>query len=158
MILEVDPQFQIGPDALNNIYVHSSTGQQVPLSALVHTVDHGGAARGQSSGPIPVGDDLVQPAPGVSIGEAVAAIQQIEAAHRQARRARDELPGQRAGVPVSSLSSTPMLIAAALVVVYIILGVLYESMIHPITILSTLPSAGHRRAADADGLPSSIST
>ena len=64
VVLEVDPKFQFGPEALNNIYVNSSTGQQVPLRTLVNSGREGGAARGQSSRPVPVGDDLVQPAAG----------------------------------------------------------------------------------------------
>ena len=79
--------------------------------------------------------------PGVALGDAVAAIQKIEKRRRQAGVAGDLVPGQRAGLPVLAEGHAAT-DRAALVVIYIILGVLYESLIHPITILSTLPSAG----------------
>ena len=80
-------------------------------------------------------------APGVSLGDAVNAIETAKAGSGPAARACRRLPGHGRGVP-GSLANEPMLILAALVTVYIVLGVLYESYIHPLTILSTLPSAG----------------
>ena len=97
-------------------------------------------------------------APGVALGEAATA---IDAAMRQTGMPATADQGTFQGTAQAfqaSLASQPYLIAAALVVVYIILGVLYESYIHPLTILSTLPSAGLGRAGDADGCSASTST
>jgi multidrug efflux pump subunit AcrB len=141
LILEVDPRFQSGPEALNNIYVRSAAGQQVPLSALVHTVDTVAPLAVNHQGQFPAVTISFNLRPGVSIGEAVAAIHKLETAIGKPASLATSFQGN-AQAFISSLSSEPVLIAAALVVVYIILGVLYESMIHPLTILSTLPSAG----------------
>ena len=81
-------------------------------------------------------------AQGVSLGTATQAIQAAERELGLPASLRDELPGQRAGLPGLAAARVPLLIAAALIVVYLILGMLYESYIHPLTILSTLPSAG----------------
>ena len=90
--------------------------------------------------------------PGVALGDAVAAIQQVEQQSGKPASLATTFQGNAQAFQ-SSLSSEPLLIAAALVVIYIILGVLYESTIHPITILSTLAVRRHRRAAAADGGP-----
>jgi hydrophobe/amphiphile efflux-1 (HAE1) family protein len=141
VVLEVDPKFQYGPEALNGIYVKSSTGQQVPLSTLVDSVVKVAPLVVNHQGQFPSVTISFNLVPGTAIGQAVSQIQQI---------------GKQLGVPPSlqtsfqgnaqafgaSLSSTPILILAALFVIYLILGVLYESLIHPITIISTLPSAG----------------
>ena len=130
-------------DTLEQLYVKSPTGKPVPLSR-VRQGEHGpvAAARDQPPGPVPRGDALLQPR-----------------ARRRARRGRHRdraAACRRCGAPAtlrgafqgtaqafqSSLSSQPYLIAAAIIAVYIILGILYESYIHPLTILSTLPSAG----------------
>ena len=113
------------------------------MSDLVH-IDTGAgcAAGGQPPEPVPGGDDLVQPGAGAALGQAVDA---IEPDPRQAGRCRSSLQGSFQGTAQafqSSLSSEPYLVAAALIAVYIILGILYESYILPLTILSTLPSAG----------------
>jgi hydrophobe/amphiphile efflux-1 (HAE1) family protein len=141
VVLEVDPKFQFGPEALNDIYVNSSTGQQVPLTTLVKSVvkvaplvvNH--QSQFQS---VTISFNL---APGAAIGQAVAAIQQVEKEIGKPASLATSFQGNAQAFQ-SSLSSTPILIAAALVVIYLILGMLYESTIHPITILSTLPSAG----------------
>ena len=78
MVLEVDPRFQYSPEALNGIYVNSSAAQEVPLSTLVNSSDHGGPDRDQPSGHVPGDDHLVQSDAGVALGDAVGAIQQIE--------------------------------------------------------------------------------
>ena len=88
--------------------------------------------------------------PGVALGDAVDAIRRFEKQSGKPASVATSFQGNAQAFQ-ASLASTPILIAASLVVIYIILGVLYESTIHPITILSTLPSAGHRRAAAADG-------
>ncbi|PIT00798.1 acriflavine resistance protein B [Bradyrhizobium nitroreducens] len=141
VILEVDPRFQYGPDALKDIYVNSSSGKQVPLSDLVHT-----AIR---PAPILINHQSMFPSvtisfnlrPRVALGDAVAAIQKMEKDTGKPASLATSFQGNAQAFQ-SSLKGTPLLIGLALVVIYIILGVLYESLIHPITILSTLPSAG----------------
>jgi HAE1 family hydrophobic/amphiphilic exporter-1 len=141
VILEVEPQFQYSPATLNNIYVPSSTGQQVPLATLVDSVvkvaplvvNH----QGQFSS-VTISFNLV---PGTAIGQAVNAIQQVEKQLGKPLSLQTSFQGNAQAFG-ASLSSTPILIVAALFVIYLILGVLYESLIHPITIISTLPSAG----------------
>jgi multidrug efflux pump subunit AcrB len=141
VVLEVNPQFQYGPEALNNIYVASSSGQQVPLATLVDTVTKVAPLVVNHQGQFPSTTISFNLLPGTSIGSAVAAIQQ---AGKQLGKPDSLVTSFQGNAQAfqSSLSSTPLLIAAALIVIYIILGVLYESTIHPITILSTLPSAG----------------
>jgi HAE1 family hydrophobic/amphiphilic exporter-1 len=141
VVLEVDPRFQYGPEALNNIYVTSSSGQQVPLSTLTN--------RNVKAAPIVINHLGMFPAttisfnlnPGVALGDAVTAIRQFEQQSGKPASLVTTFQGN-ANAFQSALSGEVILILAALVVIYIILGVLYESMIHPITILSTLPSAG----------------
>ncbi|MGC2086576.1 MAG: efflux RND transporter permease subunit [Bradyrhizobium sp.] len=141
VLLEVQPGFQYGPEALRDIYVTSSSGQQVPLSTLVHAeikpvpilINH------QSMFPsVTLSFNLK---PGVALGDAVAAIQATEHDLGKPGSLATSFQGNAQAFQ-SSLKGTPLLIGVALVVIYIILGVLYESFIHPLTILSTLPSAG----------------
>jgi len=141
VVLEVQPQFQFGPNALSDIYVNSSSGQQVPLSTLVNAVEKVAPLVVNHQGQFPSVTVSFNLLPGVAIGNAVAAIQQAEKQLDKPASLTTSFQGNAQAFQ-SSLSSTPVLIAAALVVIYIILGVLYESTIHPITILSTLPSAG----------------
>ncbi|MCU1287672.1 MAG: acriflavine resistance protein [Acidobacteriales bacterium] len=141
VVLEVQPQFQFGPNALSDIYVNSSSGQQVPLSTLVNAVEKVAPLVVNHQGQFPSVTVSFNLLPGVAIGNAVAAIQQAEKQLGKPASLTTSFQGNAQAFQ-SSLSSTPVLIAAALVVIYIILGVLYESTIHPITILSTLPSAG----------------
>ena len=110
VVLEVDPKFQYGPEALNGIYVKSSSGQQVPLSHLVESVVKVAPLVGQPSGPVPVGDDLLQPAPGVAIGQAVSAIQRSRRSSASRRSRCRPAFGQRPGLR-RSLSSTPILMS-----------------------------------------------
>ena len=141
VVLEVEPSLQQSPDALKSIYVNSSSGGVVPLSAIAHyetattplTVNHQGVFPS-----ITLSFNL---APGASLGTALADVQNAE---REAGLPATvhATPQGTAQAFQQSLSSTPMLILTALAAVYIVLGVLYESYIHPITILSTLPSAG----------------
>jgi multidrug efflux pump len=142
VVLELTPRFQMSTDALHRLYVRSSTTNRlVPLNLLV------GVKQGVS--PITINHQGLFPAvtlsfnvaPGVALGDAVVAVQAVE---------------QQAGMPASvtgtfqgaaqafqdSLRSQPWLILAAIVTIYIVLGVLYESVIHPLTIISTLPAAG----------------
>ena len=141
VVLEVQPQFQYSPDALNSIYVSSSSGQQVPLATLVDSVNKVSPLVVNHQGQFPSVTISFNLQPGTAIGQAVAAIQQVEKQLGKPLGLQTSFQGN-AQAFTASLSSTPILIAAALFVIYLILGVLYESLIHPITIISTLPSAG----------------
>jgi hydrophobe/amphiphile efflux-1 (HAE1) family protein len=141
VVLEVQPQFQFGPSAMSDIYLDSSSGQQVPLSTLVTATEKVAPLVINHQGQFPSTTISFNLLPGTSIGNAVAAIQRAATQLGAPASLTTSFQGNAQAFQ-SSLSSTPLLIAAALVVIYIILGVLYESTIHPITILSTLPSAG----------------
>jgi HAE1 family hydrophobic/amphiphilic exporter-1 len=141
VVLEVDPRFQYSPEALKSIYVNSSSGQQVPLSTLVNSVIKTAPIVINHQGMFPSVTLSFNLKPGVSLSEAVSAIRQYEQQAGKPLSLATTFQGNAQAFQ-SSLAGAPMLIAAALVVIYIILGVLYESTIHPITILSTLPSAG----------------
>jgi multidrug efflux pump subunit AcrB len=141
VVLEVQPKFQYGPEALNGLYVSSSTGQQVPLRTLITSVVKVAPllVNHQSQFPsVTISYNLV---PGTSLGQAVTSIQQVEKELGKPITLATSFQGNAQAFQ-TSLSSLPLLIVAALVVVYLILGILYESTIHPVTILSTLPSAG----------------
>jgi multidrug efflux pump len=141
VVLEADPSFQQNPDSLKNIYVHSSSGSQVPLSAFTHFQPSSALLAINHQGQFPVVTVSFNLAPGVSLGDATKAIDQAEHDINLPASIHTGFQGTAAAFQ-NSLSSEPYLILAALVTVYIVLGVLYESYIHPITILSTLPSAG----------------
>src|SRR6476469_2895677 len=139
--MEVNPIFLQNPDGLKQVYATSSGGAPIPLAAFTHFQPSTAALTVNHSGVFPSITISFNLAPGIALGQAVAAINQTS---------RD------AGVPTTintnftgtaqafqdSLANEPLLIATALAAVYIVLGILYESLIHPITILSTLPSAG----------------
>jgi multidrug efflux pump len=141
VVMEVAPPFWQTPDGLNQVYVPSKSGGAVPLATFTSLRPSTAALTVNHSGVFPSVTISFNLAPGVALGDAVTAIHDA---------------GQNAGVPTTintnftgtaqafqaSLDSQPILIASALAAVYIVLGVLYESLIHPITILSTLPSAG----------------
>jgi multidrug efflux pump len=141
VVLEVNPAFQQNPDALKDIYVKSSTGTQVPLSAFTQYSSEVAPIAVNHQGQFPVVTLSFNLKQGASLGQAVDAIKQAQ---------------QQIGLPASvhagfqgtaqafqaALANEPVLVLAALMTVYIVLGVLYESYIHPVTILSTLPSAG----------------
>ena len=141
VVLEVDPQFQQNPDSLNTLYVKSSTGTQVPLSAFSHIEQSNASLAINHQGQFPVVTLSFNLAPGVSLGEATKAMDAAEQEIHMPASIHTSFQGTAAAFR-NSLSSEPLLILAAIVTVYIVLGVLYESYIHPITILSTLPSAG----------------
>ena len=138
--MEVSPQYQYGPDALSRIYVNSSSGQQVPLSTLVTSTVKPSPLVVNHQGMFPSTTISFNLKPGVALGTAVDAIHRVEQLGKPLALATS-FQGNASAFQ-SSLRGEPVLIAAALVVIYIILGVLYENVIHPITILSTLPSAG----------------
>jgi HAE1 family hydrophobic/amphiphilic exporter-1 len=141
VVLEVDPRFQYGPQALKDIYLNSSGGQQVPLSTLVNSTIKPAPIVINHQGMFPSVTISFNLQPGVALGNAVAAIQQVEKETGKPLSLATSFQGNAQAFQ-ASLSGTPLLIGASLIVIYIILGVLYESAIHPITILSTLPSAG----------------
>jgi multidrug efflux pump len=141
VVLEAEPSFQQTPDSLKDIYVRSSNGTQVPLSAFSHFQPSSALLAINHQGQFPVVTLSFNLAPRVSLGDATKAIDQAEQAINLPASIHTSFQGTAAAFQ-NSLSSEPYLILAALVTVYIVLGVLYESYIHPITILSTLPSAG----------------
>ena len=141
VVLEADPTFQQNPDSLKNIYVHSSNGTQVPLSAFTHFEPANTLLAVNHQGQFPVVTLSFNLSPGASLGEATKAIEAVEQQINLPASIHTSFQGTAAAFQ-KSLASEPYLILAALVTVYIVLGVLYESYIHPITILSTLPSAG----------------
>ncbi|MDB6067779.1 MAG: Acriflavin resistance protein [Pedosphaera sp.] len=141
VILEVDPAFQLAPDSLDKIYVKSTTGQSVPLASMARFVPSNTYLSVNHQGQFPAVTISFNLAPGVSLGEATQLIQKTTDELRVPTTVQGSFQGT-AQVFQASLSTMPLLFGAALVAVYIVLGMLYESLIHPITILSTLPSAG----------------
>jgi multidrug efflux pump len=141
VVLEVAPRFQQDPGALKSIYVKSVTGTQVPLSAFTH-LDTGHAPLAVNhQGQFPAVTLSFNLAPGVALGHAVDAIRAVERQIGLPASIRASFQGTAQAFQ-ASLANEPLLILAAIITVYIVLGVLYESYIHPVTILSTLPSAG----------------
>ncbi|GDX10466.1 resistance-nodulation-cell division (RND) efflux transporter [Verrucomicrobiota bacterium] len=141
VILEVQPNFQLTPDALRKIYVRSTTGQTVPLSAFAKLDTLTAPLSINHQGQFPAVTLSFNLAPGKSLGDAVPAIQRAQEEIGLPQTIATTFSGSAAEFR-SSLKSAPFLILAAIIVIYIVLGVLYESYIHPITILSSLPSAG----------------
>jgi multidrug efflux pump len=141
VVLEVDPKLQQNPDALKSIYVKSSNGTQVPLSAFTHFEQKTTALAVNHQGQFPVVTLSFNLAPYASIGNAVDAVNKAEREMNAPLSLHASFQGTAQAFQ-ASLVNEPLLILAAIVTVYIVLGVLYESYIHPITILSTLPSAG----------------
>jgi multidrug efflux pump subunit AcrB len=141
VVLEVPPAYQQNPDALKSIYVKSSTGSQVPLSAFTHFSQGTTPLAVNHQGFFPAVTLSFNLAPGFALGDAVVNIQAAERQMNMPASIRASFQGTAQAFQ-ASLASQPILILAAIITVYIVLGVLYESFIHPITILSTLPSAG----------------
>jgi multidrug efflux pump len=141
VVMEVAPQFQQTPEALQNIYLRSTTGAPVPLAAFTHYEPSNTPLAVNHQGQIPSVTISFNLAPGVSLGQATQAIERAERSIGFPSSIDASFQGTAAAFK-DSLSSEPMLILTALITVYIVLGMLYESYIHPITILSTLPSAG----------------
>jgi hydrophobe/amphiphile efflux-1 (HAE1) family protein len=141
VVQEVDSSFRDSTDAIQGLYVRSANGTQVPLSAFTHYETKNTALAVNHQGQFPAVTISFNLGDGVALGDAVT---QIEAAVLQMGLPSDIHPTFQGNAQAfqSSLSSQPWLILAALVAVYIVLGMLYESYIHPVTILSTLPSAG----------------
>jgi len=141
VVLEVDPKFQLDPTSLDKIYVRSPSGNQVPLSAIAHFQLDNTPLSVNHQGQFPCVTISFNTAPGISLGEATQIIQRAARELGMPSTIRGNFAGT-AQVFQSSLATEPLLIFTALIAVYIVLGMLYESLIHPLTILSTLPSAG----------------
>jgi multidrug efflux pump len=141
VVLEVQPQFSRGPDALAQIYVPTSTGSQVPLSSLARISESNTVLAVNRLDQFPMVTVSFNLAPGASLSDAVQAIQAAERDLALPVGVETRFQGAAQAFQ-NSLSSTLWLILAAVVTMYIVLGILYESFIHPVTILSTLPSAG----------------
>jgi multidrug efflux pump len=141
VILEVNPSFQFHPQNLRDIYIRSAGGGEVPLSAFTSYSNSHMPIVVTHQGQFPATTVSFNLAPDASLGQAVDEIKQVEKELPAPATMQASFQGT-AQAFVASLTNEPLLILAALVTVYIVLGVLYESYIHPITILSTLPSAG----------------
>ncbi len=141
VVLEVDPQYQLDPASLNKIYVKSNTGKQVPLASVAKFSTSNTALSVNHQGQFPCVTISFNLPAGVSLGRATEIIESAARELRMPATIRGSFQGT-AKVFQSSLATLPVLLVAALIAVYIVLGMLYESLIHPITILSTLPSAG----------------
>jgi multidrug efflux pump subunit AcrB len=141
VVMEVAPQFQQSPDTLQNVYVRSSTGAMVPLSAFSHFGPSNTSLAVAHQGQWPAVTISFNLGPGVSLGQATDLIENASRAIRFPATIHGTFQGTAAAFQ-DSLKNEPILILTALLTVYIVLGILYESYIHPITILSTLPSAG----------------
>jgi hydrophobe/amphiphile efflux-1 (HAE1) family protein len=141
LILEVEPQFQNDPEALSRIYISTPTGARVPLSTFAKFTNKVEPLTVNHQGQFPSVTLSFNVAPNYSLGQAVERIQAIESDLRTPATLQGTFQGTAQAFQ-ASLTSTPLLVAAAILVVYIVLGVLYESFIHPITILSALPPAG----------------
>jgi multidrug efflux pump len=141
VVMELKPEYQQSPSALNSLYVPSSTGTPVPLSAFTHYKTVLNSLSVNHQGPFPSITLSFALAPGTALSQAVDAVEQAEQEIGMPASVRGQFAGT-AQVFQASLKNQPILILTALLAVYVVLGILYESYIHPITILSTLPSAG----------------
>jgi len=141
VVMEVKPEFQVTPAQVQMLYVRTPSGSQVPLSALATVTEAPQALSVNHQGQFPAVTLSFNLAPDSSLGQAVTAIDRATREIGLPASARGSFQGTAQAFQ-QSLASEPFLIAFALVAVYIVLGVLYESYVHPITILSTLPSAG----------------
>ena len=141
VVMEVAPQFQSSPEALRSIYVKASNGAEIPLSAITHFEMERIPLQVNHQGLSPAATLSFNLAPGVSLSQASEVINNARNAIGMPASIAGGFQGSAAAFQ-DSLKSEPILILLALTAVYIVLGILYESFIHPLTILSTLPSAG----------------
>ncbi|MDR3405492.1 MAG: efflux RND transporter permease subunit [Chthoniobacter sp.] len=141
VILEVDPQFQTDPSYLNQIYVKSTSGAMVPLASVSKFQTTNAYLTVGHQGQFPCATISFNLAPGVSLGQATEIVDQVKRELNMPASINGSFQGTAQAFQ-QSISSLQFLVIAALITVYIVLGMLYESFIHPITILSTLPSAG----------------
>ena len=144
VVLEVAPRFAVGPEALAGIYVPVAGGAPVPLSAVARVQERSMPLAVNHVGQLPAATLSFNAAPGVALGDAVAQVQKALGDARASGDVSAAVDARFQGAALAfqaSLSNTLLLILAAVVTMYIVLGVLYESVVHPVTILSTLPSA-----------------
>jgi multidrug efflux pump len=141
VVLEVDPKLQTDPSMLQSIYVGAPGATQVPLSAVAHWELGTAPLAVRHQGQFPSSSISFNIAPGLALGDATTIVERAAADLRMPDTVHTDFAGN-AQFLQKSLSSEPMLIGAAILTIYIVLGVLYESLLHPLTILSTLPSAG----------------
>jgi len=141
VVLEVEPKFWQSPLGLNDVYIRTSQGKVVPLSAVAHYEPTTAPLAVNHQGQYPSVTISFNLAPGVSLSDASRAVTDVEQKMGMPNTIRGMFSGTLQAFQ-SSLASEPFLVLTALMAVYIVLGILYESLIHPITILSTLPSAG----------------
>ena len=141
VILETAPEFQVGPDDLSRVYLKTTNGTTVPLSAVTRFERTVGPLQVNHQGQQPAVTISFNLAPGFSLGQAVDAIQNLEREERLPATITSGFQGT-AQVFQDSLRGQGILILAAIFAAYVVLGILYESFIHPITIISGLPSAG----------------
>jgi multidrug efflux pump len=141
VVMEVGKEFQTDPSVLNDLFVKSGNGTQVPLSMVAHWEQAQAQLAIGHQGQFPSTVVSFNLAPGKALGDAVEAMNRVENRIHMPASINASFQGTASAFQ-TSLSNEPLLILAALVTVYIVLGVLYESYIHPITIISTLPSAG----------------
>ena len=140
VVLEMDPALATGPEALRSIYVPTASGGQAPLASVAQLHQRATPLMVNHQGQFPVATVSFNLSAGTSLGQAITAIEQVEQALGLPAEIETRFQGAAAAFQ-ASLANTLWLILAAILTMYIVLGVLYESTIHPITILSTLPSA-----------------
>ena len=141
VVMEVEPEFWQSPEGLKQIYVRAANGGVVPLSAFTHYEPTTAPLAVNHQGQFPSVTLSFNLAPGLALSDAVSRIHQLEQSMGMPATIHGSFSGTLQAFQ-ASLATQPLLITAALIAVYIVLGILYESYIHPITILSTLPSAG----------------
>jgi len=141
VVMEATPSLQLEPSSLDKIYVRSSHGQQVPLSAVAKFAPSNTSLSVNHQGQFPCVTVSFNLAPGVALGQATDIVRQATTDLHIPSSVQGSFQGT-AQVFQASLSNMPVLILAAIFAVYVVLGMLYESLVHPLTILSTLPSAG----------------
>ncbi len=141
VVMEVAPQYWQSPAGLNDVYIQSNTGQPVPLSAITHYAPTTAPLAVNHQGQFPSVTVSFNLAPGMALSDASAEIGKMEGSLGMPSSIHAMFSGTLQAYQ-ASLATEPMLIVTAILAVYIVLGILYESYIHPITILSTLPSAG----------------
>jgi multidrug efflux pump len=142
VVLEVDPKYQLDPSSLEKIFVKATNGvTAVPLASVAKIVPGNTFLSVNHQGQFPAVTISFNLAPGVSLGQATELVEKAKQEMRMPSSVQGSFQGT-AAVFKDSLSTMPLLVVAALVAVYIVLGMLYESLVHPLTILSTLPSAG----------------
>jgi len=141
VVMEVDPKYSNSPDALNGIFIKSTNGTMVPLSTIAHYVNQRTSLSVAHQGQYPAVTLTFNLAPNVALGDAVTALEKVQRDMGMPSAIHASFQGTAQAFQ-DSLRNEPYLILAAIVAVYIVLGILYESLIHPFTILSTIPPAG----------------